>query len=155
MGRCKDGNRRSLLMRLLHLWNLVPDDTFAQVIIDLFGLKDKSFEHLSDEEVYSMISDAVTGRTTMIYRTRLHKAPPERADNIYAWRDFTSDDYTRAHTFLDELKQHTDSLTTVQYAAIKKQALDGDVEGARRALVSAVTQSENGKEARQRSGGAR
>ena len=83
MGRCKDGNRRSLLMRLLHLWNLVPDDTFAQVIIDLFGLKDKSFEHLSDEEVYSMISDAVTGRTTMIYRTRLHKAPPERADNIY------------------------------------------------------------------------
>ena len=134
MGWNEDDNRRKMLKRLLTLWNLVSDNTFAQVISDVFGLNDEALGDRTDEEVFGRMNDLISGRAEMIYKTKLHKNPPAKADNISAWQDFNADDYVRARGFLAEIKGYAGVLTRQEYATIKGQALHGDLDGARREL---------------------
>ena len=143
MGYTEDANRRKLVKRLLQLWNMIPDNKLSEVFANVFELDINALPLRTDEEVYSRINDLITGKVEMIYMTRLHKNPPINADNIAAWRDFTADDYARAHKFLDEMKLYVGKLTKQEYATIKGQALHGDVEGARRGLRNVIERKMN------------
>ena len=137
MGWNDDSNRRTMLRRLLRLWNMVPDNTLAEIISDVFGVTvDEKCK--TDEAVFSRINDLISGRAKMIYKTKLHKNAPRQADNISAWLDYTSDDYVRAHGFLDEIKEYTDTLTRQEYATVKGMALQGDIMAAREELAIAL-----------------
>jgi len=136
MGWNEDANRRRVLRRFLQLWNMVPDNTFAEVVADVFGLQADDMKCKTDEAVFSRINDLISGKADMIYKTKLHRNAPTQADNISAWQDYTSDDYVRARSFLDEIKVHTDVLTRQEYATIKGMALQGDIMAAREGLTA-------------------
>jgi hypothetical protein len=139
MGENRDGKRRRMLNGVLQLWNLAPDDKFARVVLDIFGLRNPELDDMSDDEVYGRINDMIEDRMQMIYKTRLHKNPPDVADNISAWMDCSPEDYMRAHTFLDEMKHYVTMLTKREYAQIKEIALHGDLKAARKALETAIS----------------
>lgn len=143
MGWNEDTNRRKILRRLLQLWNMVPDNTFAELISDVFSMKAMALDGKTDEEMYGRINDLISGKEEMIYKTKLHRKPPMEADGIMAWRSFTSDDYAKARAFLGEIKGHVDILTRQEYATIKGRALHGDLEGAKRGLKTIIEQKKN------------
>lgn len=145
MGWTDDGNRRKLLRRLLHLWNMVPDDTFSQVISEVFSLKAMALENMGDEQVFSRLNDLIEGKTEMIYLTKLHTVPPPMADNISAWVDFSPNAYAKAHLFLDELKQHVRELSRADYAEIKKLALSSNIDRAKHELARILQESDDAK----------
>ena len=146
MGWNEDANRRRMLRRFLQLWNMIPDDTFAHVIAQVFKLKSVTLESTSDEEAFARINDVIEGKTSEIYQTKLHMSPPPLADNICAWMDFSPDAYTKAHLFLDELKQYTNILSRGDYANIKRIALCGNLDMAKDELAKIVQENESVKE---------
>ena len=143
MAQSRESIRRRMLVRLLCLWNLVPDDSFAKVVSDVFEIKDGAIKLHSDDKVFELINDTIRKKAGEIYQTKLHTTPPTRADNICAWREFSAKDYARAHTFLETLKQYSGVLSTKEYARLKRIALGGNMDAAKDELDKIMQDKEN------------